>query len=390
MKRSLSPLALLCSLLFLISTASADCPKPLTKELIEKSLSSTRNFILNNQLSAGNFEYEYDWLKRASRPGDNQVRQAGTLWSLALLAGHYKGNQKIQSAFSRSLDFFRKNSVTLADGRRIIAYPKERQGSLGTVALVSLALVDGIRAKLPKDATEEKLWRSELEQYLAFIRSQAREESLWSDRYRLSDGHPQGTPSPYSSGEALLALVKAAKYLNYKIELSELLHFADLGQERFVEQALKIHPDSDTTKGYSQWGSMAYYELATSGWKDTERFGIPLTDLAVWMIDVHKAASRQRNNGYAFESILHALAWAKQKKQLDLVEKFSCLSQQRLQTLISWQVGGPIPNEFIRKTQTEDPKALGGVQNAAEDPVLRIDVTQHQAHALILALRYLL
>ena len=40
------------------------------------------------------------------------------------------------------------------------------------------------------------------------------------------------------------------------------------------------------------------------------------------------------------------------------------------------------------RTTADDIKAVGGVQNAAFEPALRIDVTQHQMHATLLARRY--
>ena len=40
-------------------------------------------------------------------------------------------------------------------------------------------------------------------------------------------------------------------------------------------------------------------------------------------------------------------------------------------------------------TKTDDPKAIGGVMNSKSYPKLRIDVTQHQMHAVILARRFI-
>ena len=45
-------------------------------------------------------------------------------------------------------------------------------------------------------------------------------------------------------------------------------------------------------------------------------------------------------------------------------------------------------NGFIHSRPTDDPPAIGGVQNHRRESPLRIDVTQHQMHAVILAHRY--
>ena len=54
-------------------------------------------------------------------------------------------------------------------------------------------------------------------------------------------------------------------------------------------------PDSNTTKGYYQWSSMVYFELATSGWGKVNKYGDWLIELADWMIDTHRTLKRSRN-----------------------------------------------------------------------------------------------
>jgi hypothetical protein len=68
--------------------------------------------------------------------------------------------------------------------------------------------------------------------------------------------------------------------------------------------------------------------------------------------------------------------------------------------LTSWQIHGPLAdkNEFLKKNPTTDEWAIGGVMNKAKPAKrpkptttyheLRVDVTQHQMHAVTLALRY--
>jgi hypothetical protein len=53
-------------------------------------------------------------------------------------------------------------------------------------------------------------------------------------------------------------------------------------------------------------------------------------------------------------------------------------------------VGGPLAaeNPYLAAHPTDDPLAVGGVMNAASEPPLRIDVAQHQMHAVILALQH--
>ncbi len=365
-----------------------DCDASLSKAGLEESLTLGTGFVLKNQKPAGNFEYEYNWLNKTYNPDDNSVRQAGALWGLALIYAHTH-DAKLVEPIERGLSFFERNSKVRTDGARYIIYPGETDGSLGTVALTALAHIEYLNTH-ETDLSEEALTHQKelLEGYLRFISTAVTKDKLFAGSYDMA-GTPGGRPSSYSDGESLLALVKAARYRGYPQWESQIKELADAGHVINVEQALEEDPDSDTTKGYYQWSSMAYRELAESGWDDTKKYGEYAIDLADWMIDTHKVLTRTRNTGYAFEGILSAYAIAKQQGDEKHAQKFRCATETGLSKLTSWQVGNTIANAFIKGQFKEDPKALGGIQNAENEGPLRIDVTQHQMHAVIFALEEL-
>ena len=283
--------AILISVLCFSSDASA-CDK-LTRRMLDESLELGTRFLLANQRDAGNFHYAYDWRDKSDIEDDNQVRQAGATWGLALIH-HDSGDRKVRRAAVKALRFFRKHSK-LVEGRRFIVYPGARYGAVGTVALVALAHIELLRAQ--PDAT----LRKQLGEYLAMLAS-ARGKGKYDD-----SGRPYGAPSPYYDGELLLAFVKAARYLGRKDLIPIALAEADAGHKRYVTEALAADPDSNLTKGYYQWSSMAYFELAT--WPTTQsepRHATRLLHLADWMIDVHRTLRRTRNTGYAYEGIIPA------------------------------------------------------------------------------------
>jgi UDP-N-acetylmuramoyl-tripeptide--D-alanyl-D-alanine ligase len=107
------------------------------------------------------------------------------------------------------------------------------------------------------------------------------------------------------------------------------------------------------------------------------------------MIDVHRTLERRRNTGYAYEGIISAHHLAQTTGDAASEQKLRAVCEQGLGKLITWQIGSPIQNEFLQKHPPAVPYAVGGVLNAADDPLLRIDVTQHQMHAVILARRYI-
>lgn len=133
---------------------------------------------------------------------------------------------------------------------------------------------------------------------------------------------------------------------------------------------------------------MAYFELATSGWPEVDDYGDWLLALADWMIDVHRTLSRSRNTAYAYEGIVPAFRMAELRDDRPHMAKLGCTIERGLAKLTSWQVGSSLANEFIREHPTGDALAIGGIQNLRKEAPLRIDVTQHQMHALIFARRY--
>ena len=71
--------------LVLESPTSGRCEQRLGRQVIDQAVELGTRFMLAHQRPAGNFTYEYDWRRRAFTKADQQVRQAGALWGLALL-----------------------------------------------------------------------------------------------------------------------------------------------------------------------------------------------------------------------------------------------------------------------------------------------------------------
>ena len=366
--------------------------EPLNRAILDRSLELGTQFLLNHQKPEGNFTYIYDWVKQTYDSSDNQVRQAGAMWGLAVIYND-SPNPHVGAAVEKSMDFFAQNSKLTRDGHRYVTYPGEKIGRIGTVALCALTHIDYLRAA-KSHISEEKYqnYRQLLEEYLQFL-IRARipttpKVGLWHRSYSISSGHPYGKSSPYFDGESLLALIKAAKYMGREDLQPIIIASADAGYRHNIQEALQEDPDSATTKGYYQWSSMIFFEIATSGWSNTEKYGDYVVDLANWMIDVHKTLGRRRNTAYAYEGIIHAYELAVQRKDTKHIEKFSRVIEAGLTKLTSWQIGSPLMNEFIRSHPTDNPLAIGGVQNHPRESPLRIDVAQHQMHAVILARRY--
>jgi UDP-N-acetylmuramoyl-tripeptide--D-alanyl-D-alanine ligase len=395
--------ALCCLLICLVGVARAQEPaaapaRRLTLEQLDRSLELGRAHLLARQNDAGAFIYEYDFVARSSGMGDNPVRQAGALWGLVLIHQHHPTPETLR-AIQKSLAFFEQNSVDLGDGRRIIAYPSDLVGKTNTIALVALSIMDLLEAEpnLPERAGYER----RLNQYIAYLMSVRNERNRVGPRgtrmrrgtfqvhYDTTTGATRGANSSYSDGEILLTLVKAAKGFGHARLRPQILESAAAMYAEHFHEPLNDPRIGNADKGFYQWGTMAFAEIATSGWKGADVYGQRAIEMSLWMISQPNFTTPGGNNGYAHEGVAAAYRIAKLRGDEANMRRLRDAIEAGLYELTTWQVGGPIPNAYLQLNPTEDRKAIGGVMNAKDDPVLRIDTTQHQMHALILARKYL-
>jgi UDP-N-acetylmuramoyl-tripeptide--D-alanyl-D-alanine ligase len=128
-----------------------------------------------------------------------------------------------------------------------------------------------------------------------------------------------------------------------------------------------------------------YYQ---SGWKNAATFGDFVLLLSHWVIHTHEILLRTKNTGYAFEGIISAYEIAKHRQDEATLRRLEAVIDQGLHKLCTWQVGGPLAHEnpYLVKNPTSEKIAVGGIMGASNEADLRIDTTQHQMHALIMAL----
>lgn len=369
----------------------------LTETDMKIALSLGRSFMLRSQLPAGDFHYQYDW-KKGKDDGDEEissVREAGAAWGLALIAldedlAAGKVEKDVLAGTRNSLDFFDKHSKVVKGGRRIVVYPgqEKKLGDTGTIALLALAHVDYLRNS---ELTEkERDVRSQhLRGLMRSLQASVRKDGRVHKSYDHDDGEFEGDSSPYYDGEALLAFVKASKYLGLKEYWHPAKQLLKAGWERNVEKGLRAGKDDKIMKGYYQWSSMAWYEVLTSDQAaDFSVFRRRLVDYALWMVQVHDLAKRTKNTGYAFEGMIPAFVVARNSKMHDAERILGCAINEGMRRVSGMQLGHPLAASMAKKAPPLS-RTRGGVQNGPKEPLLRIDTTQHQLHAVIQARRLL-
>ncbi len=351
---------------------------------MDQSLQLGTAFLLESQLAAGNFRYHVSLETGQTAPEQSAVRQAGALWGLALIH-HDHPSAATRQAVLRGAAFYERHSALSVSGGRYIRYPGAAEGDSGAVALVALALIDFLRAEPPE---QHPALRKQVSEYVAFLRSLRRADHHFFRKYLLSSGEGWGQPSPYFDGEVLLALVKAARYGHAEHLKQACMESAEAMYQAYVRSSVTERRDDDETKGFFQWGCMALHEMWGANWASSPECVPRTISLAHWMIDVHEMLERRRNTAYALEGIIVAYHMAHETDDQAAADKFRRVIQQVLARLTSWQVGGPMPCPYLRSQRDFAASCLGGILGADHNPWLRIDTTQHQMHAVILARRY--
>ena len=365
---------------------------PLTREILMQSLEAARAYYLNQQKTDGNFKYLLDISDGKTSDDDNQVRQAGAIWGLSCLNRDFF-NEPTRRALLLGFDFFIQNIKTLPTGETVIVYPGEKNLNSGTVALFCLALTDFLAGqdKYLDQNTKDK-YRRILFTHLNFLRTMELDDGSWSRAYELSSGIRKPISSSYYDGESLLAYCKAARLYNRK-DLIRRINFA-LPRliHRYTVQTWRPDGDQDLTKGFYQWGCMAFAEYVEAGWEPHAKLAADAAmALAWWQIDENQLEAKKANVAYAVEGLAATWRIAKMTKRQEEEKRLKSVIDNIMGKLILCQYKGPFMqyNPYLMSLKNVVPEAYGGITAAPSSPCVRIDNVQHQVHATLLMLEHL-
>lgn len=378
----------------------------ITGEALDDAIEAAGMYIMNQQTPDGNFRYAFDFVSGMEDENDNQVRQAGVLWSVCNLNREQFTEARRRSALL-GLDFFMRNQRGLPDTKVIVTtYQAQPVIKTGTVALFCLALTDFLTGQERYlSEGQRKPYLTALENNLRFLQFQELESGSWREEYDLNGPRlpEEFAPiSPYFDGESLLAYIVAAKYyrdrptLKAPIPLEERIAAAlpKLIQKYTVE-CFVAGGDTTFTKGFFQWGCMSC-ALASSLFSSEEALKKICLEgclaLAWWQIYENRLDTKNGNTGYAIEGLVSAYVLA---KRAGLEAESKALREAidgTLSRLMTWQVGGPFEdfNPFLKTWKDKMPeRVFGGVTSTATSGYIRIDIVQHQLHAMMLARKYI-
>jgi UDP-N-acetylmuramoyl-tripeptide--D-alanyl-D-alanine ligase len=389
--------------------AAANCEASINEDDLQLGLKLGKQFLVNSQREGGNFRYEYDWLAQKESDDDNSVRQAGTLWGLSLL--HVDDPKSgLLPTIRKALQYFDKYSKEFPGGKRLLIYPGQDTQKLGSVSLLALAHIEVLRRPEVLEPAEKKKYEAHLAGYLKAIVAARSGRDNFKKLYDGKTGKPYSSSSSYYDGESLLALTKAAKYLGHEEFWPLIKAAAEAGWKKHAAPGLEMLESKSTDgkgrhaliekqdkekltagmKGYYQWSTMSWYELTGTKDPDFAKYANRTMQFGNWLNQKNPGESRA-NLGYAFEGLIPAYITAVRQGNTKLEQELACTIKKGVENLHSLQVGHPKASSLAKsdRKKYEDKLAQGGAQGSRDSAALRIDTTQHQLHALLMAKRLL-
>ena len=212
----------------------------------------------------------------------------------------------------------------------------------------------------------------------------------FSSTYRCADGRGVGTPNPYADGEALLALVRAAKddgadtALRDGVLESAAVMYGEYVRSRSGPTRTATTPRASTSG--ARWRSTSSTQRLARHpalRRPHDRPG-PLDDRRARVLE------RGPNTGYAFEGLAVAWELARLTDDAKNQQHIADAIDQGLSKLLTLADRLPAPRTERRPRDVPQlPQIPRRRPQPTRRPRLRIDSTQHQMHATML-IRWLL
>ena len=364
----------------------------ITRSTLIQAIEMARAYYLNHQNPDGNFMYALDIANGDIIEKDNQVRQAGALWGLSSL-NRDRFNEPTRRAVLLGINFFSSAMTTIATGEKVFVYPNMEHVETGAVALYCLSIIEFLRGQSKYlDEKARKGYLEILNTHLEYLRSQEQKDGSWARATNATTAFRDTSASPYFDGEALLAYCKAARYLDRKDLLERVDYALPLLAKKYTYEAWKSNKESDLTKGFCQWGSMAAAEYVEAGFEKNRELAANMSyALSKWLMYINQIESKTGNTAYAVEGLLGSYRIAKVLDDEEAQKLFKEVSLRIMSNLMTWQYKGPFMkfNSNLATLKTPVRGADGGITFTRNSTLVRIDVEQHQLHAMLMMLEHL-
>lgn len=351
--------------------------KPLSDDEMRAVIDEGIAWLLAAQEQSGHFAYEYEPYEGSYLSGDNIVRQAGALFVLGEVHRRESNpSDALAEGIERAVTFFKAQTINVdEDGEHFACIATSPRASSCKLGATALALA-GILGYVKDDARAAKKYESIINDYTAFILASQKPEGGFRDVYRSEDGFTN-TESPYSNGEAILALARAYQ------------HEPNGEVKKAIDRAFSYLATTEHTNPLYLWIMAALKDMQV-----------------LWPNDAYITYARDFTN------------WRLATGQYNRSERNYCAFAEGITSAYSVLEHAPLPGELVRLRSVIDPwnayhrtlqigadeqyrvlvgadgtpsieriieseKARGGFLTAHNMPTQRIDFTQHCVSAYV-------
>ncbi len=353
-------------------SVSSEVIDELSTEEIVQIITSGVEWFKNSQESNGHFHYEYIPFLNRYVDDDNMVRQAGALYVLGEIYKSDKENKfDLEGNITSAISYFEANTIdaTLKEQNFKCILKNTFSCSIGGTSLALIGILDLIE----KDENMIEDYQSLIDGYKNFIVAMKKPSEGFINDFYIDEDQTY-KESAFGNGEAFLALVRY--YLYSKDE--EIKEVIDESFEYFVD----IYKDNWDGNFYL-WGMAALKDLYELDPKmEYFEFVKPYTD---WRMESNKDKKYSTHNKCAYiEGVVSAYSIiepnvSEEEKALYSDEiNFWLLQSKKLQIkssdIFRIRLNFEMPQKLTIKNAD---KAEGGFLTDLNEPVQRIDFTQH-------------
>lgn len=344
----------------------------LTTEEVRQVIVDGASWFKNSQDFSGKFKYEYMPFLDRYIEDDNMVRQAGGLYVLGELYRKDPENKlELEKYIIEAIEYFKENTAagSYNSTRFNCLLKTSTRCTLGGTSLLMIGVLEFAEANPSMKEEYEEL----IEDYKDYILAMKKDGAGFRDRFYLK-GSQSSDESSFSNGEAMLALTRYYKY-NPDEEVKKVI---DESYEYF-EETYRAQWDNN----FYLWGMGAIKDLYEED--PREEYFEFVKDYTDWRMGVYANARGSSRNRCAYiEGV--ASAYSVMEPNLSQEDK-----EYYLEEIDYWLAHSSLlqvheddflrvayNNNFFKKLVIEEEKlAVGGFLTATNEPVQRIDFTQH-------------
>lgn len=363
---------------YLARTIDSNAGTPLSDTELRTLIKTGAAWLVNAQQPNGRFRYEFFPYEDRYGGDDNIVRQTGALFALTEILRHDKTDtlhiaKTAHEAITHFERISKKGEQNGQSFRCITVNSASTKCELGATAL-ALASIIGYVEHAPANTSEV---RDLISDYRAFILAMQKRNGGFQNSYLIGRSSQSDAESPFSNGEALLALTRL---YNYK---------SDSEVKDAIEEALAYLVEQPYDSALYLWIMAALKEVDDIDVRLQNTAYV--RDFTLWRLE-HGAALHNSNKNFCAytEGLVSALSLLKDRVPQNVYDRVQREVEFGLRKNRALQVtDNDVTRAFIGTNGleiisfTRPLRAVGGFLTGEAERSQRIDYTQHCVNAYV-------